>query len=64
MLAGLRDTAKKTRNETLATLLANPEEFAKALRAGQVAPDRKLLEALEAIQPVLYRSAPLALSGG
>lgn len=62
LLAGLRETAKKTRNETLSALLANPEEFAKALRAGQVAPDQRLLDAMEVLKPALYRSAPLALT--
>lgn len=61
LLAGLRETAKKTRNEALATLLSNPEEFAKALRAGQVPPDRSVQQALEVIEPLLLRGAPLAL---
>ncbi|WP_157609115.1 hypothetical protein [Variovorax sp. Root411] len=33
--------------DTLAALLANPDEFAKSLRAGQVPMDRRLVEALD-----------------
>jgi uncharacterized protein YidB (DUF937 family) len=61
-LKKLRDKARLTKNDTLASLLANPEEFAKALRAGQIPPDRRLADALEAIEPLFYRSAPLALT--
>lgn len=61
-LQALREKARQTKNETLAALLANPDEFAKALKAGQIKPSRELTEALEAVKPLLYRSTPLMLA--
>lgn len=49
-LEGLRKTAQQTRNETMARLLANPEEFAKALSAP---PDNEaVIRALRMALPV------------
>jgi hypothetical protein len=61
LLQKLRETARVTQNNTLAALLASPDEFAKALRAGQVPQDHRLVDALEAVQPLLLRGAPLAV---
>lgn len=51
MLQNLRDTALKTKNETLAKLLANPQEFANALQTP---------EGNKAIVNALRMSAPVA----
>jgi hypothetical protein len=56
-LQGLRDTATKTKNETLAKLLADPQAFANALK-GQ--PENKaLIEALRKAGTVATRSLPV-----
>ena len=57
VLQGLRDTATKTKNETLAKLLADPQAFANALK-GQ--PENKaLIEALRKAGTVATRSLPV-----
>ena len=49
-LEGLRKTAQQTRNETMARLLANPEEFAKALNKPME--NKSLADALRMSLPV------------
>jgi hypothetical protein len=59
MLQGLKDSSAKTRNETMARLLANPDEFAKALQN----PESKsaLIRALIDYSPNVSRAAPVAI---
>lgn len=59
MLKSLRDSATKGKNETMARLLANPQEFSNALRTP--AENKALAEALRMAMPV-SRALPVAFT--
>lgn len=56
MLQNLRNTATETKNKELARLLANPDEFVKAL--SQQTNDGQLIKLLRSTAPIVQRSVP------
>jgi hypothetical protein len=59
MLSGLRQNATQSQNNTLAGLLANPDEFSRALGAIPSNNPGMLTNAMRALGPTAHRAAPV-----
>lgn len=57
-LAGLRDTASRTRNNMLAGLMANPDDLAAALKIGDYKPNQSYIRLTDAAKTAARLSAP------